>query len=56
MEKALIRLDPELRYQGSQLFQPNVGHIAHVPGSREIIAIAEDDRWYRCSLPPRNDF
>jgi len=47
----VIRVDRELRYRASHLLPLNAGRIAYLSRSREIVAVAEDDRWYRCPLP-----
>ncbi len=52
-EKVLIRVDRDLRYLDSFLLPVNAGPFAYLPSRGEIVAVAEDERWYRCPLPPR---
>ena len=52
-EKVLIRVDRDLRYLDSFLLPVNVGPFAYLRSREEIVAVAEDERWYRCPLPPR---
>lgn len=51
-EKALVRTDRELRPAGSFLLEENFGLLALLPGGDAVLLVAEDERWYRCPLPP----
>jgi hypothetical protein len=49
-EKALVRVDADMNYLASWIFPVNVGPFAYLPSSDEVVAVAEDERWYRCPL------
>lgn len=49
-EKALVRVDADMTYVASWIFPVNVGPFAYLPASDEIVAVADDERWYRCPL------
>lgn len=51
-EKGLVRADADLGYTASWIFPVNVGPFAYLPARGEVLAVAEDERWYRCPLPP----
>lgn len=53
-EKALVRADRDLGYLDSFVLPVNAGRFAYLPRRHEIIAVAEDERWYRCPLAPRS--
>jgi len=53
-EKALVRVDRDMGYLDSFLVPLSVGPFAYLPRRREIVAVADDERWYRCPLPPRS--
>jgi len=50
-EKALVRVDADMNYLASWVFPVNVGPFAYLPSRNEVLAVAEDERWYRCPLP-----
>jgi hypothetical protein len=50
-EKALVRVDADMTYLASWILPVNVGPFALLPGRGEIVAVADDERWYRCPLP-----
>jgi hypothetical protein len=49
-EKALVRVDADMVYVASWILPVNVGPFAYLPSSGEVVAVAEDERWYRCPL------
>lgn len=50
-EKAIVRVDPELRFRSAYLPGVNAIHIAYL-ANRSISLIAdEEDRWYQCPTP-----
>lgn len=49
-EKALVRVDGDMAYVSSWIVPVNVGAFAYLPSADEIVAVAEDERWYRCPL------
>lgn len=50
-EKALIRVDAEMRYLSSLLLPVNAGPFVVLPGGSEVVLVDEDERWHRCALP-----
>ena len=50
-EKALVRVDAHMAYLASWIFPVNVGPFAWLPGRGEVVAVAADERWYRCPIP-----
>ncbi|MHB1193973.1 MAG: hypothetical protein ACYC6F_13105 [Longimicrobiales bacterium] len=50
-EKALVRVDADMNYLASWIFPVNVGPFAWLPERGEVVAVAEDERWYRCPIP-----
>lgn len=50
-EKALVRVDADMRHQASWILPVNVGPFAWLPARGEVVAVAEDERWYRCPVP-----
>jgi hypothetical protein len=50
-EKALVRTDRDLRLVDSFLFEENVAPFALLPGGDAVLVVAEDERWFRCTLP-----
>lgn len=50
-EKALIRVDPELRYLHSYLLDFNAVHLAYLAQPGIALIADEEDRWFRCETP-----
>ncbi len=50
-EKALVRVDADMNYLASWIFPVNVGPFAWLPERGEVVAVADDERWYRCPIP-----
>jgi len=51
-EKALVRVDAEMTYLASWIFPVNAGPFAYLPSANQVVAVADDERWYTCPLPP----
>lgn len=49
-EKALVRVDVDMAYLDSWIFPMNAGPFAYLPSANQVVAVADDERWYRCSL------
>jgi hypothetical protein len=50
-EKALIRVDSELRHRRSYLLDVNAMHLAYLAGSGTSLVANEEDQWYQCPTP-----
>jgi hypothetical protein len=50
-EKSLVRVDADMGYWASWIFPVNVGPFAWLPERGEVVAVADDERWYRCPIP-----
>ena len=50
-EKALVRVDADMTYLASWIFPVNVGLFVWLPERGEVVAVADDERWYRCLVP-----
>lgn len=50
-EKALIRVDPELRHRRSYLLDINAMHLAYLAERGISLVANEEDRWYQCPTP-----
>ena len=51
-EKALVRVDRDLRYVGSRLLAVNAVALAYLPGAPEIAIVVDDEQnWFRCEAP-----
>lgn len=50
-EKAIVRLDPELRYRRSYLLDVNAIQLAYLAVRGLSIVTDEVDQWYRCPTP-----
>jgi hypothetical protein len=50
-EKALVRVDADMTYLDSWIFPVNVGPFAWLPQRGEVVAVADDETWYRCPIP-----
>lgn len=50
-EKAIVRVDPGLRYLRSYILDVNAIHLAYLPGPQLSLVADEVDQWYRCPTP-----
>jgi hypothetical protein len=50
-EKAIVRVDPGLRYLRSYLLVVNAIHLAYLAGPQLTLVADEVDQWYRCPTP-----
>ncbi len=50
-EKALVRVDADMTYLASWIFPMNAGPFTYLPSANEVVAVADDERWYRCPIP-----
>lgn len=50
-EKALIRVDRDLRYLRSYLLDVNATRLAYLPGQELALIATPNDEWYRCHVP-----
>ncbi|MBI4409692.1 MAG: hypothetical protein HY561_08300 [Gemmatimonadetes bacterium] len=51
LEKAIVRLDRQLRYRRSYLLNVNAIHHAYLPGRAVSIVVDDLNRWYECLTP-----
>lgn len=50
-EKAIVRVDRELRYRRSYVLDVNAGHLAYLAEEGVSVIVDEEDRGYRCLTP-----
>ena len=50
-----MRTDRDLRPADSFLLEENFGLLALLHGGDTVLLVAENERWYRCPLPPLPD-
>jgi hypothetical protein len=50
-ERAVIRVDADLRYVRSYLLDVHAVHIAYLSGTGASIVVDDRDRWFRCPTP-----